>query len=426
MPTQIQAISSLERKLSVEVPAEEISALVDAQIKKLMQTARVDGFRKGKATYKIIQTRYGDQVFSEVLQETLTDSLRKAFDEHKLVPVGQPHIENLQAGLNEKLSYDAMFDIYPTIKLADMDKIKVERRVVQVSDADIDATIEQLRKREANWNPVNRPAQNGDKLFADVTLESEGYPTKDMKRLPVELGSKTMIAGFEDGLLNTKVGDEIILNLAFPTPYFEASLAGKPAKFTVKVLEVLGAEPPNDEELLEKLAIEGGMDVLRAEIREHIEKEVKQYVQTHLKQEMWNKLLDVHAFELPKSLIEQELHRIIHPNESHEDAHTHHDATQEQKTLAERQVKLGLLVAELIKHYDLKVDSDRVRAKVETIVSSFKNPDEMAKYYVNNEKLFSEIKSMVLEDQLIDVLLEKVTLVDKPINYAELSKNSAS
>lgn len=422
MPVQLETISPLGRKLFIEVPASEITAEVEKRIKKLMQTARIDGFRKGKVPQKVIETRYGDDIFNEVIRDVLHKSLKEALDEQKLKPASTPRVENLQASKEEPLRYEVLFDIYPEINLKDPARISIERKVVSISDQDVEEVLERLRKQQADWGLVNRPAIEGDKLFLDVKVEVEGASLKDMHRLPTELGSKTMIPGFEEGLIGAEAGNEIILHLAFPNPYFDASIAGKPAKFTIQVLEVLEAQLPSDEILAEKLAIKEGVAGLRENVRDHVQREANQLVKTDLKNQLWDKLVEMNQFDLPESLLEGELHRMIHPEAAHEDAHHHHDATKEQRQMAERRVKMGLLLSEVMKVHQIKPDVEKLRAKIEEMASVFENPAEMAKRYYQNQDLLMRLQANVLEEQTMDELLKVVQITDREVNYNEMFK----
>lgn len=422
MVVQLETVSPLGRKLFIEVPANEITAEVDKRIKKLMQTARIDGFRKGKIPYKVIQDRYGDSVFNEVARDVLHKSLKEALDEKQLHPAGTPRVENLQISKEEPLRYEVILDIYPEVQLADLGQISVERKIVSISDQDVEEVIERLRRQQADWGLVERMATEGDKLFLDVKVEVEGASLKDMHRLPAEIGSKTMIPGFEEGLIGAAAGDEVILHLIFPTPYFDANIAGKPAKFTIQVLEVLEARLPSDEVLTEKLAIKEGVSGLKENIREHVQREANQLVKTDLKNQLWDKLLEMNHFDLPKSLVEEELHRLLHPEAPQDDGHHHDDATDEQRQQAERRVKMGILLSEVMKARQIKLDIERVQAKIKEMVSVFENPAEMAKRYYQNKDLLMQLQANILEEQTVDELLKAIQIVDREVSYSEMFK----
>lgn len=421
MAIQIENLGALERKMSVEVPSEQIEKKIDARIKKLMQTTQVDGFRKGKVPYSVVQTRYGKGIFAEIVEETIRDSLKEAFDEAKLTVAGTPRIENLHAEQKENIRYDVFFEVYPTVELKNLQNIQVEKNIVNISEENIDSVIEKLRKREAEWNPVEgRAAQEGDKLFLDVKVESQGAVVDELKRFPTEIGSKTMLAGFEEGLIGTNIGDEVILNLNFPDPYFKAELSGKPAQFTIQVLEILGPELPSDEALLESLGVEGDVGELRKKVREHIEQEAEEFSSSTLKNQLWEKMLQQYQFELPNSMVEEELHRIIHPETPMEDVSHRHDATDAQKQLAEKRIRTGLIITEILKAYNIEINPDRMRAKLEKITSMFQRPEEVMKRYYQNKKLLQEIQWSVLEEQAVDELLKSITVINKEIDYNEI------
>jgi trigger factor len=421
MSIQSENTSPLGRKLTIEVPIEEINAQINKRINEYTKSARIDGFRKGKIPHRVIKERYGDAIFGEVINEAISTTIKEGLQENKLDPVTTPRIENLQASPNENLRYEAYFDVRPDIQLSNLSQIQIEKKIPSISEENIDETIGRLRQQQANWSLVERAAKEGDKLFLDVKVDVPNASIKDMHRLPCELGAKTMIPGFEDGLIGSKANDEVTLNLTFPDPYFDPDVAGKPATFHIQVLEVLESQLPTDEALAEKLGVTTG-DELRAKVREHIEREANQALKNELKMQVWNKLLESHQFDLPESLIEKELHQIIHPNQSHEDMHHHHDATPEQKEQAENRVKTGLLMAELIKAYNVTPNPERMMAKITEMVSMFDNPSEMTQRYLENKNFLTQLQASVLEDQLIDEVLKVATVVERSINYNELFK----
>lgn len=420
MAARLETLSPLGRKLFIEVSADEVIAEQEKRIKRLMQTAQIDGFRKGKVPHKIIKQRYGEEIFGEAINDLLRNSLNAAFDEHALHPAGTPRVENLEVSKESPLRYEVTFDIYPDITLADLSQVTLERNAVVISDDDVAQMLEKLRKQQADWNPVERAALEGDKLIVDVKVDAEGASVKDMHQLPVELGSGNMIPGFEDGLIGAKVGDDIILHLTFPTPYFDESLAGKRAKFTIHVGEVLAPESISDERLAEKLAIEGGIDALKEEVRAQVQRQVNQSVKGQLKSQLWDKLVNLHDFEIPNSLIEGELHRLLHPDTSHDDGHHHHDASEAQRQEATRRVKIGLLFSKVVKDLGIEPDFDRMRAKIEEMFAVFENPEQMAKHYYQNKEFLKRVQADTLEEQAIDELLKQVQINDKAMRYSEL------
>lgn len=422
MAARLETTSPLGRKLFIEVPADKIMAEEQKQIEKLMRTAKIHGFRQGKIPKKVIQERYGDGVYAQVINEAIDESLKAAFAEHNLQPAGAPRIENLQMAKQEPIRYEVLFDIYPEVTVSDLGKISVERRTVVISDENVDEVIERLRKQQSDWSLVDRKAEEGDKLFLDVKVDVEGGSIKDMNRLPTELGSKTMIPGFEEGLIGKKAGDEVVLNLTFPDPYFDANIAGKPAKFTVQVLEVLAATLPSDEELAKKMGSEDGVNGLKESVREHLQREANQLIKTELKNQLWEKLIEDSKFDLPASLIEQELHHVLHPHQPNNDFHHHPDATDDQRQEAEKRVRMRLLLGEVIKNYQIKLDVDKLRNKITEIVSVYENPSEMAKQYYQSQEFLMQLQATVLEEQTVDELLKHVQIIDKEVSYNEMFK----
>lgn len=428
MQVSVETISNLERKLTISLPAEQFSQAFDNRVKKVARTAKIDGFRPGKAPQSLIASRYGDSIREEVLEELMRTSFYQALEQEKLTYASHPHFapEAIQPG--QPVQYSATFEIYPVIEFKTLDGVTIEKVTAEITDADIDKVIENLRKQKTQWNPVDRAAQEKDKLVIDFSGFMDGQPLENgsAENADIVIGSKNMIPGFEDGLVGAKAGDEVKLNLQFPEEYHVPDLSGKPVEFTVKVKSV--AEPvlpPIDDKLAEDFNVKGGVEGLRAEVKQTLEQNLQQTLANRLKMQVLDKLNELNLVEVPKSLVVNETRQMMqqllnqlrsgHFGGQMPDLNS--EAIQEQ---AQRRVRLGLLLAEAIKLYNIKLDEQKVSEEINRIASAYDNPQEVYAWYTNNKERMAEIEAAVIEDQIVAKLLEQAKVTEKAVSYDEV------
>lgn len=426
-----ESSSGLERKIKVQVPAEEIDSAVQKRLKSLAKTARINGFRPGKVPMQVVRKRFGGQVRQEVLGDVINKSYQEALEQENYRPAGMPSIEPVVASEGETsddFSYHATFEVYPEIEVADLDGASIEKTVSSVGTADVDEMIETLRKQRTEWNDVDRPAENDDQVVMDFCgyIDGEAFAGGEAKEAPLVLGSGSMIPGFEDQLLGSVKGDEKTITVNFPEDYRATELAGKEASFEIKVHAVKESSLPevNDEFASAFGVSEGGVDALRADIQKNMERELEQALDNRNKQAVMEVLLDRNTFDIPASMIKEEVGRlrqqIVEQMQSQGQSEAPTLGDELFQGDAERRVKLGLLIAEIIKKNEIKPDPDKVKSTIESIASSYEDPKQVVDYYYGNQEYLQNVEGLVLEQQVTDWALQQATVVEKAMEFKEV------
>lgn len=430
MQVSVENTGTLQRRMTVEVPEEQISSEVQARLQNLSRTARLDGFRPGKVPMKLVQKRFGDRVRAEVLGEVLRKSFFDAVVQEKLRPAGEPSFQpqDTEAGL----SYTATFEVYPEIELAPLEQLKVVRSHCEISDADVDAMIETLRRQQRDWVEVDRPAAEGDQVEISYTGTMDGKPFEGgaTNGFRLELGSGRFIEGFESGLLESTAGSELTLDLRFPDDYGNEEMAGKPVTFQVQVHKVLeGRLPELDEAFFSRFGVtEGGEDAFRAEVRRNIERERDQAQRNRTKASVLEALLAANPVALPDGLVRQEAQRLAQEMRqnlrargiSNEHvAELNADMFDDQ---ARRRVALGLIMAEVIRANKLKVDPAKLREGVESIAASYEDPAAVVKWYYEDRNRLGELETALLEDEVVAWVVDKAQVEVAEVTFDDLMK----
>ncbi|MGE0080409.1 MAG: trigger factor [Thiohalomonadaceae bacterium] len=414
MQVSVESTGTLERRMTVQVPEERVATEVQNRLARLARTTRVKGFRPGKVPMKVIEQQYGAQVREEVIGDVVQSTWYEAVTQQNLRPAGYPSIEPKNVAPGAGLEYVATFEVFPEVKLAPVEGVKVERVSAKVADADVERVIENLRKQRTQWTVVDRAAASGDRVTIDFTGTIDGQPFKgnEGKNVPVVLGGGAMIPGFEDGLTGAKAGEERTIDVTFPENYGYKDIAGKAAQFAIKVHQVEEPHLPEvDESFAKGFGIaEGGADALRAEVRKNMERELEQALKAANKQAVMDKLLEINQVELPKALVESEAGALM--DQMRQNMHVpkgkHLDLDPAMfEPQARRRVSLGLILSELIKSNGIKVSPEAVRAQVEKLAASYEHPEEVIKWYYSDKRRLSEVESLVLEDQVVEWVLEK-------------------
>lgn len=427
MQVSVEKVSNVERRLTIVVPANQVEEAYAKQIDRFAKNANIKGFRPGKAPLSYIQQRYGDDARKEALSEVIQQSLQDALTEQKLRPISTPRVEPKMMTANQALEFTASFEVLPEIGKIACEMASVEKLNVDVTDQDIEHVVTQLKKQYTKWNLVDREAQAKDRVVIDYYGVFEGKSDEENKvqNFPLELGSKTMLPGFEDGLMGAKAGDERKLNLTFPADFSVAERAGKAIDFVIQVKQVYEAEMPElDAEFIKKLGIKSAaVEDLKKQIRQSLEQERDRLVQEKLKDQVFRQLVEQNPLEIPNTLVQREarnIHDEIYPQHQHHDHHQH--SNEELSTfneIAKKRVALGLLIAEYAKQIDLKVDKARVEQRIHDIASVYENPKEVVDYLSSREQIVN-IEAQVMEDQILDHLIENVSITEKTMSYAEL------
>ncbi|MAT49803.1 MAG: trigger factor [Porticoccaceae bacterium] len=427
MQVSIETTSGLERRMTIGVPADQVESEVTQRLEQAARTVRLDGFRKGKVPLKVVRQRFGKGVRQEVLGEVMNQSFQEAVNQEKLRPAGQPTIESMNDNPGQDFEFVATFEVYPEIELQDFSTISVEKPVAEVSDADIEKMIENLRTQHAEWKAVEREAKDGDQVTIDYTGRKDGEEFEggkaDDSRLV--LGSGQMIPGFEDAIIGMKAGESKTASLSFPEDYHAEELKGAAVEFDITVHEVAEKELPElNDEFFAKFGVkEGGKDKFIEEVRANMERELRNGIKNKVKNRLMNQLLEKHELELPQALVKSEISALRRQMLSQFGGGQNFDESLLPDDLfagdAERRVALGLIVAKVIEDAGIKADADKVKAQIEEIASTYEEPEEVVRYYYSNQQLLVGVQSAVLEDQVVEHILGNAQVADKPCSYEE-------
>lgn len=437
MQSSIENSEGLKRQLRVTVPRSEVDSLYQNKLQEYAKDAKIDGFRPGKVTPKVIEQKYGSSVHYEALEETMRSNLMSALSEANLKPVATPNVDLVTDEQDKDLVFDAHFEILPEIEVKGLEGESVELLDSEVSEADIDRVVERLRKREAQWNSVEREAQEGDKITADFKgyIDDEPIDGGEAEDAEILLGEGQMIEGFEEQLIGTKAGDEFTIHVTFPEDYHAENLAGQQARFDVKMKKVEEPELPEiDGEFLQKFGLseEGGLEQFREEINKHMQAELESALRMNKKNKVLDKVLEINDFEIPDSLIDEEIKNLRKAEEqqqesgenSEEDSEDEQELSEQERQAyepeASRRVKLGLLISQIASDHDLEADQETMREIVHNMATSYENPEEFVQWYLNDDNRKAQVEMAALEEKVVDSLLEQADVTHKSVSYEEI------
>jgi trigger factor len=426
MQVSVEASTSLERRVTVTVPAEKIDSAVDKKVQETAKTIRLDGFRKGKVPTKVVKKRYGASIRQEVLGDVIQSSYFEALQEAKINPAGMPEIEPKEDAGEGDFSYVAVVEVYPEIELADASGLNIERQAGKITDTDVDNMIEMLRKQQSEWNEVARAAADGDQVNIDFKgfVDGEAFDGGEAAGHDLVIGSGSMIPGFEDGITGMSAGEEKDITVTFPEDYQAEHLAGKEATFKITAHKVSESILPElNEEFYAKFSPKGkGEDDFKAEIRTNMEREMTQALKGKLKNAVLDAYVELNEFDVPKALVKEELGRLKQQalqqfgggNQQLDPSILPDEMFQDQ---ADKRVKVGLLAGEVIKANEMAADEDKVKALVEEMAQGYEDPKEFVDYYLNNAEQRSQLEGVVLEDMVVEHLLAAGTVTDTEVDY---------
>jgi trigger factor len=431
MQVFIETTSGLERRLTVGVPAERVESEVNSRLQKAAKDVRLDGFRPGKVPMRVVKQRFGAGVRQEVLGEVMSQSFYEAVTQENLKPAGQPSIEPKSLEEGKDLEFIATFEVYPEIELADMSGIEIAKPTADVGEEDIDNMIEVFRKQQGGWEVAERAAAEGDKVNIDYagTKDGEAFEGGSAEGSDLELGSGRMIPGFEDGIAGMSAGAENTLQLSFPEDYHNEDLKGAAVEFKITLNTVSEQVlAPMDEELFKQYGVEdGGEEQFRQEIADNMKRELANAVKNKIKSQVMDAVIEAHqSQEVPKALIDQEIGNMRKQMFQQFGGAGAQDLDLESllpaemfQDQAERRVKLGLVLSELVAKAELKADGDKVRAAIEEIASTYQEPAEVVQWYYSNQEQLAGIESMVMEDQIVQNLLDNAKVTEEACSYQE-------
>ncbi|MCU5784816.1 trigger factor protein [Alcanivorax balearicus MACL04] len=416
--------------MTVGVPADKVDQAVEGKLREAQKNIRLDGFRPGKVPLREVKRRFGAAVRNEVLADVMRESFLEAVEKENLQPAGLPGFEATRNEGGQDLEFVATFEVFPEVELADLSTIEVEKPVAEITDADVDEMIETLRTQRSDFAEVDRAAEQGDRVNIDYKglKDGEAFEGGSAEGQNLELGSGSMIPGFEDGIVGMKAGEEKDIDVTFPEEYHSEELKGQAVVFQIKVNKVEAkALPEVDAEFMKAFGVEDGdLETFKTEVRNNMERELKNAVSGKVKEQTMDGLAKLHEFDLPAALIKQEVDRMRQQMVQQFGGGQQFDASMLPEELfrdqAERSVRLGLVVRAILEKNDLKPDADRVKARVEEIAAQYEQPQELINWVYNNPQQLQQIEGAVLEDQVVDLVLEGAKVEEKTMSYQEAVK----
>ncbi|PXX46471.1 trigger factor [Undibacterium pigrum] len=447
MATAVETLDKLERRLTISFPIADVQSEVEKRLKQRARTAKAPGFRPGKVPMKMVAAQYGYQVETEVLNDKVGQAFAAAANENKLRVAGYPSIEPKSGSdvAEGSLAFDATFEVYPEITVGDLAAAEVEQVKSDVTDAEIDKTIDILRKQRVHFHVkgeqgahgdggADQSAQNGDRATVDFVGKIDGVEFAGGKAdgFAFVLGEGRMLPEFETATIGLKVGESKTFPLAFPEDYHGKDVAGKTAEFTITLTKLEWAHMPEvDSEFAKMLGVEDGDLVkMRTDIKENLEREVRGRVKAKTKESVMDALVKVVEFDVPKTLVAQDGERLAEM--------TRQDMAQRGMNVkdvpfpadlfnaqAERRVRLGLILAELVKANNLQATTEQIKAQVEDFAQSYEDPQQVVKYYFSDRNRLAEVEALVLEENVVNYVLGKAKVTDKVLPFDELMGNNA-
>jgi trigger factor len=434
MQANLETLGQLERKLSIAVPMSEIEGEVETRLKKLSRTVKMHGFRPGKVPLKVVAQQYGPQVRQEVLGDTLEKTFGAAVKEQNLRVAGYPRFEAKPLGEGaQQFEYSATFEIYPEIALGDVSAVKVERPVLEVTEQDVDKTIEVMRKQRVAYDTAQRTAREGDRVTMDYrgTIDGTEFAGGAAQNQQVVLGEGRLLPDFEKQLLGMQSSDSKTFELRFPDDYHGKEVAGKTATFEVKVSDVAAPRLPEvDAEFAKSLGVaDGDVAKLRNEVRANLEREVQHRLKARVKDKAMQALIDTTKIDVPKALVTMEVERLQQSTRQDlaargvkvtDDTPLPTDLFESQ---AQRRVTLGLILAEIVKAHHLQPKPEQVKSAVEEQAQSYERPEEVVRWFYQSPERLRDIESLVLEDNVVQWVLKTAKVEDVPVPFDELMGN---
>jgi trigger factor len=426
MMVSVETLPGLERRLQVSVPATRVRQQVDARLLKVSRTVRIKGFRPGKAPIHVVRKHYGPQVRDEVVSDLIRETLAEALQQEKLRPAAGPRIEPQKSEQPDDLRYTATFEVYPQFQLKGAGSIRLTRPTASVTDGDLDVMIESLRQQRPAWTEVERGCRDGDRITIDFEgrIGGESFDGGKSENLVIVLGSGRLLPDFEQGVRGAAAGEKREFDLRFPDEYQAKALSGKTARFQAIMGKVEESHLPEvDAAFCEAFGVsEGGIDALRAEVRENMERELAQAVQARLKSQVMDQLLAANPIAVPNALVEAEIRDMQMELLRRSGARDARQLPPRDSFVqpARRRVALGLILNEVIRQAGIQPNASQVQSRLDQIVSGFSDPDEARRQYLQNEAATRQLQMSVLEDQAVTWVINQAKLTDQPGSFKDI------
>jgi len=427
MQVSVEKTSELSRRMTVSIPEDVISQKVEARLKSLAREVKIAGFRPGKVPQNVLKAKYAAKARSEVTGDMIQSSYYDALKQQDLNPAGMPHVNTIESTTG--FSYTAEFEVYPHISLEGIEQIEATRPVALVAEADFENMVQKLREQKKDWAIVERAAQNQDRITLNFSgiCEGENFTDGNVENYQVEIGSNKMIPGFEEQLIGLVAGAAKNFEISFPADYGNEKLAGKAATFDLEVVQVEEATLPEiTEEFVKQYGIESGdSQTFYDDVRNNMERELERALRAELKTSLLDALYAHINPAIPNVLVDQEIATMMQPYAENakkyklklEDLNLPREMFE---TQAKRRVALGLILGDIIEQNQIKIDEDKVRSTIEELAQSYENPQEVIEWYYADKKRLNDVRQVVLEDQTVAWIIDKIRLVDQNVSFSDV------
>lgn len=433
MQVSVEVTSGLERRLTLGVPAEKLDSVVNERLAKAQKNLRLPGFRPGKVPMNEVRRRLGKDVRLEAMGELMQNTFFEVIRKENIEPAGMPRFEPISLEPGEEVTFSATFEVFPEVALVDFANLSIVKPTSEINDEDVKQLIEDLRKQRASWKEKEGAAANGDQVNINYlgTLDGEAFDGGTAEGQNLVLGSGQMIPGFEDGIEGMKAGEEKTIDVTFPEDYHAENLKGKAVQFAITVNKVEERELPEvDAEFMAQFDVQDGdLEAFHAEVKKNMERTLKQNIEAKTKNHVMDALVAAHEFDLPKALVDGEVMRMRQQMVQQFGGGQQFDSSMLPAELfteqAERSVRLGLVVRGIVEEHDVKADEDKVRAHVEEIAAQYQDPQELIDWVYSNPEQLQQLEGAVIEQQVVDLVLEKAKVEEKALSYAEAVSQEA-
>lgn len=426
MNVAVETTSELGRKLTVNVPAEEVNVEIEKRLKEMARRVRLDGFRPGKVPVRIVRQRYGKQIQEEVAFDLIQKTLAKALEEHKLDIAGQPKISDYKISKEEGLTYTVEVEVLPEISLQPLSGLEIEKPVCEVTDEDVERVVQRLREQKKRWHEVERPAREGDRLTVDYKAFLDGEPIdKGVEDFQFILGERKMVPGFEEQFIDKKAGESFSFKIIFPEDYADEKLAGKKVAFRVQLKQVEEGELPEvDEEFIQEFGVEdGSRETFYREVRENLERQMKTALRERLKRNVLEALAAANPVPVPEGLVQQQLQHHLAPYAEllkKNPEVVKQLPLDEMRERARKEVLYSLLLSKVIEEESLEPDQEQVWARAEEIAANYEDPEEVVQHLFAHEQQRAQLERQILEEMAIERVLERAKVKEMPVQFEEL------
>ena len=420
--------NDVEQSITISIPADDIQKLVKTKLNSAQRSAKIKGFRKGKAPIDVVKKMYEPEIRQDVINDAVIKKFYELVEEKNFKPVGRPNLVPERIEMEKDIIFKATFEVYPEISLGNLSRLSYTKAVSSVEEEDVNKTIENIRKRMCGWESKGENSSSGDQIKIDFVgkIDEEEFEGGSAKDFVVEIGSKSMIEGFEDGLIGLKKSDNKDLNLTFPEDYGKTELASKKVVFNVEVKEVLKPKlPALNEEFFKSTGLEAkNTNEFKKEIKNKLDEDLKNILENKSKSSILDSLREAHAFEVPSAMIESEVNNMrqnaarrvgMDPKDMKEDLFPKETFIEE----AKKRVSVGVILNKIIEEKGIKADGERVRKMVEDRASMYKEPQQVVNWFYSNEEQLRSIESISLEEQVIEILLSEANAVEEELTYEE-------